>query len=191
MRSRIIAVLTTLVTAATMTVATAPGASAASTDDNRLTAVVTTFQDHHHGKAVTYDARLVPVGALAGVAMRRSKSDTVTELEVYGLSPHRAYGAHAHVKPCGPTGAAAGSHYQHVQDPKQPSTDPAYANAENEIWLDFRTDSYGAGSAKSEVAWTFDERRPASVVIHERTTSTSEGEAGTAGNRLACINVPF
>ncbi|WP_197319742.1 superoxide dismutase family protein [Saccharomonospora sp. NB11] len=188
MRSRFVAVATALSVAATGAVFTAPAASA---EGGRFSAVVTTFQDHPHGSAVTYDTRLVPVGALAAVAVHRSDTGTVTELRVHGLSPNRSYGAHAHVAPCGATGEDAGPHFQHVEDPNQPSTDPAYANPENEIWLDFTTDDYGAGEARSEVAWTVDDRRPASVVIHEHTTSTEDGAAGTAGRRLACINASF
>ncbi|TLW93171.1 superoxide dismutase family protein [Saccharomonospora piscinae] len=192
MRTRISTVLTTLATAATITAVTAPGAAAAP-EPVTFTAVLGTFEsDLQGGTAVTYDTALVPRGGVAGVSSLTSPArGTVTELTVRGLLPDRQYGAHVHVNPCGATGEAAGPHYQHVPDPEQPSTDPAYANPENEIWLDLTTDSEGAGKSRSEVAWTFGERKPASVVIHERHTATGEGEAGAAGARLACVDVDF
>jgi Cu-Zn family superoxide dismutase len=38
----------------------------------------------------------------------------------------------------------------------------------------------------------FSDRAPASVVIHEaEATATEPGKAGTAGARIACLDVPF
>ena len=43
-----------------------------------------------------------------------------------------------------------------------------------------------------EVPFTFTDRAPASIVIHEaETTGTAPGQAGSAGARVACITVPF
>lgn len=143
---------------------------------------------------ITYDTSLVPVGARATVSLARSESPkekrTQTRLEVSGLVPGRVYGAHAHVGACGPTGADAGGHFQNVQDPTQPSMDPAYANSKNEIWLDFSTDRAGSGHAESKVSWLFGARQPHSIVIHEHRTSTSPGSAGMAGARVACVDLP-
>ena len=121
---------------------------------------------------------------------------TEIRLEVEGLLPNRGYAAHAHVNACGTTGDAAGPHFQNQVDPAagpgKPSTDPTYANPQNEIWLDLRTDGDGDGEARSEVPFVFTDRAPASVVIHEaEVTGTAPGQAGTAGARLACITVPF
>ena len=52
--------------------------------------------------------------------------------------------------------AAAGSHYQHQADPKQPSVNPDYANPRNEIWLDFTTDATGSARSESVVRLTLD-----------------------------------
>ncbi len=95
----------------------------------------------------------------------------------------------------GQQGPLAGPHFQYSPDPVTPSTSPAYANADNEIWLDFTTDSKGRGWAIAVQDWqpTAD-RRPASVVIHlEHTHDGSDPTlpAGTAGARLACLNVGF
>lgn len=166
-----------------------------------------TFGAYEEGRtATTYDTELVPAGASAavfsasggfGVQQPASwpgvrRGGTFTALGVDGLVPNREYGAHVHTQPCGPTGDDAGPHFQYFQAPNPPSTDPRYANPRNEIWLDFTTDENGQGFATSRVHWTFPEnRRPASVVIHEHHTSTAPGEAGEAGARLACVNVDF
>ncbi|MHA6631235.1 superoxide dismutase family protein [Pseudonocardia sichuanensis] len=146
--------------------------------------------------AFTYDPAQAPVGAELAVEAGASDGATRVRLEVEGLLPDRGYAAHAHARPCGPTGDAAGPHFQNEVDPaatpEQPSTDPAYANPQNEIWLDLRTDAEGDGEASTEVPFVFSDRAPASVVIHEaETTATAAGEAGSAGGRLACLNVPF
>jgi superoxide dismutase, Cu-Zn family len=144
------------------------------------------------GLAVTYDQALVPVGASAAVNTTEDSGSTSVTLDVTGLQPNRRYGAHAHTNACGATGADAGPHFQLTPDPVTPSVDPAYANAQNEIWLDLTTDAQGAGRATSTVDWEFPaDRRAGSVVIHTMPTSTEPGKAGTAGDRAACITVPF
>ncbi|GAA1220773.1 superoxide dismutase family protein [Prauserella alba] len=152
-----------------------------------------TFAPYVDGAAATtYDLDRVPAGARASVfSLSSGGVGTATKLSVSGLQPDRHYGAHVHENPCGPSGDDAGPHFQHVQDPNQPSTDPEYANPDNEVWLDFTTTSHGNGFASSHVDWSYDDRRPASVVIHEHHTSAEPGEAGSAGSRLACINVDF
>jgi superoxide dismutase, Cu-Zn family len=144
------------------------------------------------GPAFTYDPARVPVGATARVETTSDDASTRTTLTVGGLNPNSMYGAHAHAKPCGPTGDAAGPHFQMRQDPVTPSVDPAYANPSNEIWLDLTTDAQGAGTATSTVPWAFPaDRRAQSVVVHEMHTKTEPGKAGTAGARPACIDVRF
>ncbi|MDP9981482.1 hypothetical protein J2W14_000862 [Pseudarthrobacter oxydans] len=85
--------------------------------------------------ANTYNPDLVPIGAKAEATVPVRGEGTETKLMVQALIPNRHYGAHAHahVKPCGVDGAAAGPHYQDRIDPVSPSVDPAYANAKNEI----------------------------------------------------------
>ena len=146
--------------------------------------------------AVTYNPALAPEGATIKVDVNARAGSTEVRLDVGGLLPSRGYAAHAHVNPCGPTGDVAGPHFQNQVDPAaapgKPSTDPAYANPQNEIWLDLRTDGAGAGGSRVEVPFTFTGRAPASVVIHEaEMTGTAPGQAGSAGARLACITVPF
>lgn len=142
--------------------------------------------------AFTYDPAQLPPGARVVVGVTyASNGSTVVTLHVKGAVPNRDYGAHAHVAACGALGSAAGSHFQLVPDPVSPSTDPAYANPSNEVWLDLETDAYGNGSAQTVVPWQPGDRRPASVVLHALHTSTGAGTAGTAGTRLGCLTVPF
>ena len=144
------------------------------------------------GPAATYDVSLVPAGATAKVTSSESNGSTTVTLNVTGLVPNRAYGAHGHVNPCGADGADAGPHYQFQKDPVTPSVDPAFANPQNEIWLDFTTDASGTGTATATVPWTSPaDRRTEAVVIHEKPTSIEPGKAGTAGTRPACITVAF
>ncbi|WP_134727606.1 superoxide dismutase [Amycolatopsis nivea] len=173
--------------------ATSAAATPATDSPLHFTAAHGTFAAYVPGShAVTYRPDLVPVGAKAHVsALSAGRVGTTTVLVISGLLPQHEYGAHAHVNSCGATGDAAGGHFQHVPDPVKPSVDPAYANPRNEIWLDFTTNRSGIGHATSVVDWTFDGRRAKSVVIHETHTHTNPGHAGTAGGRLACLDVGF
>jgi Cu-Zn family superoxide dismutase len=143
------------------------------------------------------DPSLVPAGATARVqAVYNAAGDSIVTLHVTGLLPDRTYGAHAHLKPCGLTGAAAGPHYQFAVDPAPgTSVDPKFANPRNEIWLDVHTDENGDGAAQTRVPWQFaPDRRPGSVMIHASRTATGvrgDGVAGAAGTRLACVDVGF
>lgn len=142
--------------------------------------------------AVTYDEEQVPVGSGVVVSqLEHPDGGTTVTLVVQGLQPDREYGAHVHVNACGPTGDAAGPHFQDEADPVTPSTDPAYANPANEVWLDFTTDAAGNGYAVSTVDWQFGDRPAGSVVIHAEHTHTEPGMAGMAGARLACVTVDF
>ncbi|MFF4595250.1 superoxide dismutase [Amycolatopsis sp. NPDC001319] len=169
------------------------GATADAATPVHFTSVHGTFTGYSRGAhAVTYRTDLVPGGAQAHVfGTSAHTTGTTTALVVTGLLPNHQYGAHAHANACGPSGDDAGPHFQHTPDPVKPSVDPTYANPRNEIWLDFTTDHFGTGHAKSTVDWTFGSRRAHSVVIHETHTHTDAGHAGTAGARLACLDVAF
>lgn len=146
--------------------------------------------------AVTYNPGLAPVGAEMTVSSKESNGQTTVTLAAIGLVPDRGYAAHAHVNPCGPNGDAAGPHFQNRMDPSAgpdgSSTDPTYANPDNEIWFELQTNSEGAGADTATVPFVFAERAPGSVVIHAApTTATAPGQAGEAGARVACLTVPF
>lgn len=145
------------------------------------------------GELVRYNTSAVPDGARARVsAVYTSAGDSIVTLHVWGMAPDTPYGAHAHVSPCGATGAGAGPHFQNVLDPVVPSVDPAYANPANEIWLDLTTDAEGNGVAQTKVPWQFSPtRRPQSVIIHVEHTHTGPTDSGVAGARLACLTVGF
>lgn len=146
------------------------------------------------GPARTYNSALAPEGAFVRAELTPLAGGTRTTLTVRGLLPNRGYAAHAHLNRCGPTGEAAGGHFQERPDPKvtdvRPSVDPAYANPTNEMWLDLRTDSSGAGTTTTIVPIQIAFRGPTSIVLHEAmTTMTGPGVAGTAGARLACLTL--
>ncbi len=148
---------------------------------------------HVSGPLISYDANRVPFGATATVtAVSTGSGRTIVTLHVFGLLPDTDYGAHAHANPCGTTGAAAGPHFQYVQDPVTPSTNPAYANPANEIWLDLTTNAAGQGRARAVVDWQFPTSRSAgSVILHVEHTHTGPNDSGVAGTRLGCLTVPF
>ncbi|CAL9506602.1 hypothetical protein SUDANB121_03565 [Nocardiopsis dassonvillei] len=145
--------------------------------------------------AITYDETAVPEGATSDVQVRVQEGSTSVQFTGTGLEADRDFGAHVHTQPCGDAPEDAGPHYQNDPDPaadaENPSTDPAYANPENEVWLDFTTDESGAATVSATMPWEFREGEANSLVLHEKHTATEHGEAGTAGDRLACVSVAF
>ncbi|MFG1945230.1 superoxide dismutase [Nonomuraea sp. NPDC048826] len=131
--------------------------------------------------AIRYDRKLVPGGAQASVTAESSGGQTITSLVVEGFLPRRAYGAHLHTAPCGKAATDAGPHYQHRPGP---------ASADNEIWLDLKTDTSGTGRATARHPWGFDPAAPPrSLVLHAKPTETSGPDAGDAGDRIACLTI--
>jgi Cu-Zn family superoxide dismutase len=176
--------------AAALATALVLGAGSPASASSRLVAASGRFGSGQG--AYTYDPATVPGSARAWVLAAYPRSGrTGVVLYVRGLLPRHGYGAHVHNNACGPAATDAGSHYQDIVDPVQPSVDPAYANPRNEIWLDFTTDRHGTGAAVAVVNWQFGQRRAGSVVLHASHTHTMPGEAGTAGPRLACLSVAF
>ncbi|WP_419993310.1 superoxide dismutase family protein [Streptomyces boninensis] len=143
------------------------------------------------GDARTYDPALVPEGSEVAVVESSGDGRTGVVIALHGMKPNRMYGVHVHTGKCGPKGDDAGPHYQNRKDPETPSVDPEYANRKNEVWLDLHTDPSGYATASAKQKWLFRDGEAQSVVLHEHHTSTKPGEAGTAGDRLACVNVPF
>jgi Cu-Zn family superoxide dismutase len=187
--------MATLAGTAALAVGVGAAATACGSETESTVSVNTAFSPASAAttaKAVTYNPALVPEKSQVEVKEElRSGDATHIELQVKGLLANRTYGAHVHVKPCGQLPDDSGPHYQDKKDPKTPSTDPAYANSSNEVWLDFTTDKDGNGHAQSDVKWRFRTGGAHSVVIHDHATDTHTGHAGTAGPRLACVNVPF
>lgn len=186
---------TVLASLAALGMLTACGGTAATgaPDSSRTAQVNVSATFGTGGTAITYSPELVPVGATARVTSETSGNSSAVTLAVSGLVPNRTYGSHAHAKACGPAPADSGAHFQHQADPRTPSVDPAYANPGNEVWLDFTTDASGAATVTAtQEEWAFAEQAaPQSVVIHANPTATEPGKAGTAGDRLACVSVPF
>jgi len=145
--------------------------------------------------AFTYDETAVPVGSSVDIDTDSEDGRTTVTFTATGLQPDRDFGVHAHTRPCGLEPSDSGPHYQNDIDPAagpdSPSTDPAYANAQNEIWLDITTDADGNAQASTTVDWEFRDDEANSVVLHAQHTMTEPGRAGTAGDRLACIDEDF
>jgi Cu-Zn family superoxide dismutase len=146
------------------------------------------------GPSVVHDTTLFPPAGTTNVQFVEGARTTIVRLTVTGLIPNRMYGSHVHYLPCGATPTASGAHYQYVPDPATgasptvTSTNPAYANPRNEIWLDFMTDSTGAGQATAIVNWKMPaERKGRSVVVHAMGTDP----VGAAGARLSCTTLPL
>lgn len=188
-----------MLSAGTLAAAAALPAGAATTSVRADAAFAAADPTAPLSAAVTYDSAQVPVGAGVSVhAVAISNGRTMVTLHVRGLLPDESYGAHAHYRPCGVTGGAAGAHYQAVPDPAvggsetAASVDPAYANPDNEVWLDLQTNEAGNGHAKAAVDWQFRPSDARAVVLHGNPTSHGgEGmpPAGNAGARLACVTV--
>lgn len=141
--------------------------------------------------AITYDSALVPPGAEISVSQRTYRHGMDIRVALRRARPGHTFGVHVHTKPCAADPDAAGPHYQHRKDPMQPSTDPAYANPRNEVWLDMHTDDRGDARRSVHHDRRFREGEARSVVLHEHATATAPGHAGRAGDRVACFTVPF
>jgi Cu-Zn family superoxide dismutase len=144
-----------------------------------------------HATAPTYDTDAVPAGASVQVTQRLDEDGMTIRARVRGVRPDRTFGVHVHTAPCGADPQDAGPHYQHRKDSHQPSTDPAFANPRNEVWLDFTTNASGNGSSQTQHPWQFRAGGARSIVLHEHATATADGRAGMAGKRLACFTMPF
>ncbi len=108
------------------------------------------------------------------------------KLTVSGLPANRPFGSHLHILACGDN--KAGGHYQHMMFPDGGSaTDPAFANVDNEVWLDFTTDAMGNGSAERTVNFRPRAGAAKGIMVHDMRT----GDGGVAGAKLACVGMPW
>jgi Cu-Zn family superoxide dismutase len=132
-------------------------------------------------------AAVNPAKGIAGSAkaLEAGAGKMRLELNVSGLLPMRAYGAHLHKLACDDT--MAGGHYQHNPAPAGMANDPAFGNATNEAWLDFTTDAMGKASATAMVDWVPTAAAAKSIVVHFMAT----GSGGMAGAKLACLPMTF
>lgn len=203
-KNRLFFAVAAIATAGLMTAACGSGNDGAEADTGKDTeSNASENQVTHSGKlaepdqaedAFTYDSNLAPVGAELAVDVKSGAESSTVVLTVTGLVPDRGYAAHAHTEACGDTGDAAGPHFQHEADPKADPDKPkaAYANPKNEVWLDLTADAEGNGTSEATVPFALNaEATPKSVVVHaEEKTATADGEAGKAGDRLACLSIP-
>jgi superoxide dismutase, Cu-Zn family len=140
--------------------------------------------------AVSWAPEAVPYGAAVRVVVDRVEGHTTVSMDAEGLAPGHVYPVHAHTRACGTVPADSGPHYQDRRDPVQPSTDPAYLNDRNELWLTLRTDAHGHAAASTTVAWEFRAGEAGSLVLHAG--QDGHGERGRApAQRVGCVNVDF
>lgn len=116
-------------------------------------------------------------GVMGSVKSCTQGAGTRVILAVSGLTASRAYGAHVHVAAC--DAGQGGAHYRNDA--------AGGATPQNEIWLDFTSSAAGAGSNDVSASWTVRAGQAKSVILHSRTTD----DAGTAGPKLSCLDVPF
>jgi Cu-Zn family superoxide dismutase len=112
---------------------------------------------------------------------------TRVTLMVTGLAPNTTYGSHIHKLAC--ADMMAGGHYQDkpAAAADAGANDPNFANAMNEIWLDFTTDAAGKGMSERTVDFKVRAGEAKAVVVHAMAT----GDGGVAGPKLACLNITF
>ncbi|WP_035849153.1 superoxide dismutase family protein [Kitasatospora azatica] len=137
--------------------------------------------------AVSFAPDLVPYGSTLRAVVLQVDGHTRVRLTATGLAPGHSFPAHVHTRACDAVPTASGPHYQDRVDPVQPSTDPGYANERNELHLLLSTDQDGNGEAVADVDWTFRPGEANSVVLH----AGSAAGQHAAGERVACLNVPF
>lgn len=106
-------------------------------------------------------------------------------LAVRGFPADRTFGSHLHRLECDDP-AKAGGHYQHMPFPAGGmATDPDYANAMNEAWLDFTTDATGRAESDLTMSWLPRSGEAKAIIIHDMAT----GEGGVSGAKLACLPI--
>jgi Cu-Zn family superoxide dismutase len=130
-----------------------------------------------------------PITTIEGTAqMFTVGSKTKVKLTVDKLPPNRLFGVHVHKLSCAEM--SAGPHYQHMETPEGGSrTDNTYANPTNEIWLDLTTDAQGKKTIEHLTDWNIIKEKAKGIIVHDLPSSTAPGMGGTAGARLACLNL--
>jgi len=107
------------------------------------------------------------------------------KLTVLGLPASRTFGSHLHKLPCDDP-MKAGGHYQHMPFPTGGmATASTYANATNDAWLDFTTDSTGKGETDLTVNWLPRPGEAKGIIIHHM----ASGVGGVSGPKLACLPI--
>jgi hypothetical protein len=102
---------------------------------------------------------------------------TMLMLSVSGLPANKTFGAHLHAASCADN--KGGGHYQHAG---------TAINADNEVWLDLKTDASGRARVIERKAYAVAPEKAKSVVVHANPTDPATGKAG---DKLACVDVSF
>ncbi len=111
---------------------------------------------------------------------------TQFKLKLSGLKPDTQFGSHVHVASCDDN--QAGGHYQHNLRPDAAAAfDSEFANATNEVWLDFKSDAMGNATSDVTSNWKLVSSRAKAIIIHVMKT----GDGGVGGSKLACVNLKY
>jgi Cu-Zn family superoxide dismutase len=128
-----------------------------------------------------------PLGDTASAAAQAFDEDghLRIELDVSGFPPTRKFGSHLHKLDCQDV-LKAGGHYQNLPFPTGGmATDPVYANATNEAWLDFTTDASGKGETILTVDWIPRSGEAKAIIFHDMPS----GVGGASGAKLGCLPI--
>jgi superoxide dismutase, Cu-Zn family len=129
-----------------------------------------------------------PAAMITGTAkaVKEGASGMRVDLDYAGLPANMAFGSHIHKLDCATN--MAGGHYQNnLNNVNDAGNDPTFANATNEVWMDFTTDA--TGKVKKSISSSFVPRAGEAKAIVVHAMSTAVG--GVAGAKLACLNLPF
>ncbi|MET7638684.1 superoxide dismutase family protein [Streptomyces sp. NPDC005438] len=142
------------------------------------------------GREARTGGTLVPAGQAAGARIRLAPEEgepgTRRAPGASGLRTAHGLGVPVHISPCGTRSEPPGPHYQRVEGPVRPSVDPR-----EEVGRDFTADPRGAGWAEALQGWKSRPGEARSRVPHRRATHSGPGGVGQAGERVACLTVPF
>ena len=140
----------------------------------KVTALFMLPTSHRTSAAVTYDRSSVRLGSRVQVLEEPNNTGgLVVQLSVWGLTPDRKYDAYVYTHPCGLIPASDGTRTQNGPSKEH--------YAQNEVWLNFKTNVRGAAHSRVSQNWTFNADQANSVVLL----------SSNAARVLACLTVPF
>jgi len=129
------------------------------------------------GEFTIFADALRAAGGVAGQVESSAFGHTTTsDLSIRRAPANKNWGAIAHVDRCSEN--QGGARYRN--DPNAGST------AQNEIWLDVRTDAHGRGTGHSVVNFVVRPQGAKSLVLYQNPAAS-----GNVGARIACIDFPW
>jgi Cu-Zn family superoxide dismutase len=112
---------------------------------------------------------------------------TKVVLQISGAPASASFASHVHKLGC--ADMMAGGHYQNMPATSDAGpTDPAFGNAQNEIWLDFTTNAAGTATVEHTADFKVRAGEAKAIVVH---MNPMTGAGGVSGPKLACLNIAF